>query len=172
MAEPLTILLMRHAHAQSNAPGGKDSSRSLDDLGQREAFTMGERLRERGLIPDFTLCSTARRAEETARWVLSKCGASGVLLAREALYLAEPDQILETLREVPDDKKRILIVGHNPGLSELVAVITREFCSMPTAAVAEILVEASSLRDLTLSPQGKLVELHQPTTLSRDESRS
>jgi phosphohistidine phosphatase len=90
---------------------------------------------------------------------------------REALYLAEPDQILDTLLEVPDDRKRVLLVGHNPGMSELVAVMTREFCSMPTAAVAEILMAAPSLSAVASSPQGRLVELHQPTVSSRDSSR-
>jgi len=170
MSEPLTILLMRHAHAEPDAPGGKDSSRRLDDLGQEEAAAMGELLRDQGLSPDFVLCSTARRAEETARWVLSKCSAPATFLVREALYLAEPGQILEALLEVPDDRRRVLLVGHNPGITELVAVMTKEFRSMPTAAVAEIAVVASTTQAVASSPQGRLVNFHLPSLPLPDPS--
>ena len=113
------LILMRHASAR---PGEDDRARPLSPEGLSEAQRMGralEALSARGFRPERALVSPSRRTRETLAGVRA---ALATLAAEEdeALYLASPGRLLARLQRLPDATSQVLLVGHNPGLAELV----------------------------------------------------
>ena len=118
---------------------------------------MGDLVRERGLIPDIVISSDAVRARLTAEAVADAAGYSGEILLDRQLYLADPADILSVLRDVPENAGTVMIVGHNPGLEDLVEQLTGEPHDMPTAALSQVALPIERWRDLDLTTQGTLV---------------
>ena len=131
------LILLRHAHAESAAAGQDDLSRSLSDTGRAEARAAGEWLREHGLAPDRVLCSTATRTRETLA-ALGDIGA-GEVYEDASIYDASPGT-LAALADANRDAERLLLVGHNPGLEQLAALMhsgqTGDYRGMPPGGIA------------------------------------
>jgi phosphohistidine phosphatase len=125
---------------------------------------MGRTLRERELVPDLVISSTATRAMDTASAVAKHSGYKGKRIKFESLYAAEPAAYLAVLREVGDNHHRVLIVGHNPGVEELIEMLTGEIHIIPTCTLAQIEFDiekwSTVLRRLT--DRGRLIEIFKP----------
>ena len=117
---------------------------------------MGELVREYGLIPDVVISSDAVRARLTAEAVIEAARYAKEILLDQRLYMARPADILSRLRTVREKAETVMIVGHNPGLEELVAQLTGERQDLPTAALAQIVLPIDRWRDLKLSTRGAL----------------
>ena len=128
---------------------------------------MGELVRERGLTPDLIICSDAARARLTAASVAQAAGYAGDIVVDRQLYLAGPADILAVLRTVPETNvETLMIVGHNPGLEELLAQLTGDEEDLPTAALAQITLPIDRWRDLDPTTRGTLVGLWRPKELT------
>jgi len=160
-----TLLILRHAKSKWDEPDVADHDRTLSQRGKREAPRMGERLRAEQLVPDLIISSTAKRARKTAKLVAEASGYEGEIRMEADLYLADPEAYLEVLREAPDACQSVMVVGHNPGLEELVEALTGEAEALPTAALAQIALHISRWQDLDEDIEGELVQIWQP----RDE---
>ena len=131
------LILLRHAHAGSHTTGPDDRDRVLSEVGVQEARAAGAWLREQGLLPDRVLCSPAARTRET----LAVLGDLGVVEVREepSIYEASPGT-LAALVDANRDANRLLLVGHNPGLEQLAALMhsgqTGDYRGMPPAGIA------------------------------------
>jgi len=119
-------LVLRHGQAHDTSESG-DFGRELTDTGKRNAQRTGVWLARAGLLPSYILSSSATRAKRTAEKCIKTAGLRGdtVHLDRR-IYNASIEDLLLVLGEVPDDVNRLLVVGHNPGLSELIAWLARE----------------------------------------------
>lgn len=157
-----TLLLVRHAKSTHDDPRLSDHDRPLNERGQREAPLVGEYLRDRDLVPDCVLSSTAQRAKETARRLTEACGFAGELDLRRELYLAVPDNFVRVLRSLTDAPRCVAVVAHNPGLEQFVAQLTGEHPTMPTSAVAEIQLDLDDWSTLLPGTAGELVSLWRP----------
>jgi len=149
------LYLMRHA--KSSRGEGADFERPLAPRGRRAAARMGEYMLECGLVPDFILCSAARRARETLELAARRLGRDVPTHYTKSLYLAEPARILKELRRLPDAADAVLAIGHNPGLQELAvelagegaaADLARLAAKFPTGAFAVLRFAASTWRDI------------------------
>lgn len=118
---------------------------------------MGELVREYGLMPDVVISSDAVRARLTSEAMAEAAHYAGEILLDQRLYMASPDDILLLLRRVRQNAETVMIVGHNPGLEELVEHLTGERQDLPTAALAQIVLPIDRWRDLTRSSRGALV---------------
>ena len=130
------LILLRHASAEN---GELDRVRSLSALGRSEATRMGGalgRLGQRGFRPELLLTSPALRARETLAGLGSALDAARCVEEDEALYLASAGRLLERLRSLPDPDQQVLLVGHNPGLGELVQLLVE-------CGAAEVLLRAA-----------------------------
>ena len=127
---------------------------------------MGKRLREKGLVPDVVISSDAVRARLTAEAVAEAARYAGDILRDHRLYLAGPAAILSLLRTMRENAETVMIVGHNPGLEELVEQLTGERHDLPTAALAQIALPIDRWRDLTPSTRGTLLGLWRPKELT------
>ncbi|AWH47789.1 SixA phosphatase family protein [Isoptericola jiangsuensis] len=132
------LILLRHAHAEPATPGQADLDRPLSPVGLAEAEAAGKWMKENNLLPDCVLCSPSRRTRETLEAVLAAIGYVEKRL-EDRIYEATPGT-LAALVDERRDLDRVLIVGHNPGLERLVALMTEgtssDYRGMPPAAVA------------------------------------
>lgn len=131
------LILLRHAHAEPGAEGQSDLDRPLSPEGLVEAQAAGRWLAEQGLVPDRVLCSPARRARETLDAVLEVIGTVEQRL-ESGIYDATSGT-LAALADANRDAGRLLLIGHNPGLEHLAALMysgqSGEYRGMPTSAV-------------------------------------
>ena len=132
------LILLRHAHAEPATHGQADLDRPLSPVGLAEAEAAGKWMKENNLLPDCVLCSPSRRTRETLEAVLATIGYVEKRL-EDRIYEATPGT-LAALVDERRDLDRVLIVGHNPGLERLVALMTEgtssDYRGMPPAAVA------------------------------------
>ncbi len=115
----LLLTLVRHGTAEAADSGQADFARALTRRGVSEVTEMGRRLAERELAPARLLASPAVRTLQTARLLARALGLSeGLIDTSDALYLAEADTLRAALDDVATEVRHLLVVGHNPGLSE------------------------------------------------------
>ncbi|CAI9414851.1 SixA phosphatase family protein [Nocardioides sp. T2.26MG-1] len=115
------IALLRHTKAEQHGP--TDFDRPLADRGHRDAAAVGSWLAAEGFEPDHAIVSAALRTLET--WA-SVAGAADWDLDPEldrGLYAAGPDTALDLVREVGDDVRRLLVIGHNPTIAVLAQLL-------------------------------------------------
>lgn len=146
---------MRHAKS-SWETGLTDHERPLNDRGESAAPRMGRWLVSQGVSPDMILCSTAKRAHQTAELVASEVGQSVDVRAAEQLYLPLPQDIIEVVAAEAADVSTVLLVAHNPGISLAVEEFANVATVMPTAAVAVIDFEIDQWSDLLAESRGEL----------------
>lgn len=140
------LILLRHAHAEPVATGQRDRDRPLSAEGRAEAEAAGAWLRDNALVPDLVLCSPARRAGETLEAVLEAVGY--VDQRTEAgMYDATPGT-LAALADSHRQRGRVLLVGHNPGLEQLAALMhsgqSGDYRGMPPGAIAVLRLPADA----------------------------
>ena len=136
------LTLLRHAKSSWDQAGLDDHDRPLAERGRRDAPRIGERLTRRGLRPDLVLSSTALRARETAELVSAALGGGSrpKLALEPRIYLASPDELLAVLAGIDDAVGELVLVGHNPGLTELVNTLLPDLklANLPTAGAVAI----------------------------------
>lgn len=140
---------MRHAKSSWGEPGRPDSERELSPRGRRDAPRVGRWLAESGLVPDHVVCSTARRVRETAEGVLPSLGIPLEAVRWSGrIYEASPADLLAVLAESPEEARRVLMIGHNPGLEVLAERLARGSVRIPpdgkffpTATVAHLVFD-------------------------------
>lgn len=124
---PRRLVVLRHAKS-AWPPDVPDHDRPLGPRGRRDAPAVGRWLREGKLTPDLVICSTSRRTRETWELAAEALGATPPPPVRldERVYAATARALLDVLREAPDDAASLLLVGHNPGVQDLVLRLTGE----------------------------------------------
>jgi phosphohistidine phosphatase len=141
------LTLLRHAKSSWRDTDLPDHERPLSGRGERDAPRMGERLSGRRVRPSLIITSTAKRALETARTVARVLGYPREFVQIEpALYLADPGAILDVIGKQEERFTEILVVGHNPGFTELVNRLLPdlELPNLPTAGV--VAMESTAAR--------------------------
>ena len=123
-----TLYLVRHAKSSWKFPELADFDRPLNRRGKRDAPMMGKRLQQQGVRPDLIISSPAKRARKIAQAVAKAVGYSASAIAYDPeVYEASADSLL-TLLQATDDRVAVLIlVGHNPELTDLANRLTAHF---------------------------------------------
>lgn len=163
-----TLLVQRHAKSSWKHPEVSDHDRPLNKRGRRDAPRMGRFVAAQGLRPDVIVASTARRARRTAEEVARHAGCEGAVHLDRRLYLASPDEIVDVVRGVAGGARRVMVVGHNPGLEDLVARLAGRRETLPTAALAALRLSIRSWTELTASTAGDLAGPWRPRELPDD----
>jgi phosphohistidine phosphatase len=151
------LLLLRHAKAERSQPGGRDQDRVLEQRGRADARKVGGYLARHGFLPDRALVSPAARTRETWALVAEAFKRAPAVSHEERIYEGPPQAILKAIQDSGADARTLLVVGHNPNLQELAALLIaagdvearqRLKEQFPTAALAVIGLAADDWRAL------------------------
>ena len=145
---PRTIMILRHAKSSWSHGDLPDIDRPLRKRGKRDARRIGQELRARGLAPQVVLTSPARRARATTKRVLQACQCAASVENVSALYPGDSWALWHTLSDLPDEWRTVLIVGHNPGLDDLVTALLGRPVHLATATLAVIEMPVDAWADL------------------------
>ncbi len=143
-----TLLVMRHAKSDWGAQYRSDFERPLNARGHRDAPLMAAFLARRDLLPQRIVSSPAQRARLTAEYVAREARFTGQLEFDSRIYLASPKMLLTVIRDQPDEMDRIMLVGHNPGMEDIIALLVGGAVRMPTAAIASLRLDADHWRSV------------------------
>lgn len=167
-----SLTLLRHAKSDWSDAVPRDFDRPLNDRGRRAARTMGAHMAAKGLAFDRVIASPAMRVIDTLEEVARGYGRSLQPVFDRRIYMASASALLDLVRETAGDVRRLLIVGHNPGLEDLVLELAdgdpdspmrREVeIKYPTATLAEIELEEPDWRD---AAAGRIVRFVRPRDL-------
>ena len=160
-----TLLILRHAKSSWSEPYSSDHERPLNKRGKRDAPRVGKLLLEQDLVPGLILSSTAQRASDTAKIVAEYCGYENEIIFTRDLYHADVETYLWVLGEIPDEVDSVMVVGHNPGMEEVLDFLTGESEWLPTAGLAQIEIPVLSWRNISDDVEGELVHIWRPKEL-------
>lgn len=155
------LLLLRHAEAMVAGPDGRDIERPLSLHGEAQGRAVGVWLAEQDAAPDAVLCSPARRAQMTADAVGRSLRLPQPQLL-PAIYQATPGELLALVENHAAEARRVLLVGHNPGLEQLLALLI-EGRSEDARGMAPATIAWVELADDALEPgHGRLRAIWSP----------
>ncbi|XZF13075.1 SixA phosphatase family protein [Chitinophagaceae bacterium MMS25-I14] len=147
-----TLVLVRHAKSSWANPLQSDYDRPLNERGIHDAPMMGTRLKEKNILPDLIISSTAKRAAQTAKKIAAAVGFNEEnILWKNRLYHCIPSVIEEVIQEVSNEVKTVFLVAHNPGITEFVNELVPGFRidNMPTCSMVGAHIDAEEWDDFT-----------------------
>jgi phosphohistidine phosphatase len=162
-----TVLLLRHAKAENGSASSPDLERALNDRGKKEAQAVGTSIQEQNLRLDLVLSSTARRARETTELVLASASLAVDVRYDQRIYEAGPLRLLEVVSQIEEGRSSVLLVGHNPGIEELLQLLTGRLERMATGTLAKIDLKAAGWSKV-VEEKGSLDWIVKPKELAED----
>ena len=159
------LLVLRHAKSSWSDAGLADHDRPLNSRGKKAAPRIGRLIRDEGIVPEVIASSTAKRARKTAELVAEHSGYTGDVELVEQLYHASPETYVDYLSGVPDSVTTALVIGHNPGIQDLVSQLGGSYESFPTATLARLELSIESWREFSLHTPAQLTNLWRPRDL-------
>jgi phosphohistidine phosphatase len=146
--------LLRHAKSSWDEPGLRDRERPLAPRGRRATKRIARWTRKHDVRPQLVVSSSAVRAQETLRGILPDLGEPEVWV-EITLYAASADTLLDRVRALPDEVEEAMLVGHNPGLGDLLLLLAepgelreRAAAKVPTGALATLDAEVERWADV------------------------
>ena len=152
-----TLTLLRHAKSGWDDPVARDFDRPLNGKGKRAAAMVGRHMRSLGLDFDHVVASPAVRVIETLDEIVAGYGRTLELVWDRRMYLASSASLLDIVHGLPVEAERVLLVGHNPGLEDLVLMLVPDAVDAlrdaveekyPTASLAELAFETEDWGDI------------------------
>lgn len=132
-----TIILMRHAEAENEHSGCPDFDRALTPDGRKMARQTAELLKQQAVQVDLIVTSAARRTMQTAQLIAEVLCPDAPFIALDELYLAAPGTYVSAVRQQAEaGDNAVLVVGHNPGLAELLCFFAQDHVSVPPSTVS------------------------------------
>lgn len=156
MSEHRYLLLLRHGKSSWSDPDLEDHQRPLNRRGHEAAAKVGKWIAAAGHTPDVALVSSSLRTRQTWGRLVTALPVRAKPAYEDLLYRGDPHEMLMRLREVKDEFRTVLMIGHNPGTSILARGLAGDqavamggrFLKFPTAGLAVFRVKAAHWRDL------------------------
>lgn len=169
-----TLTLLRHAKSSWDDAVARDFDRPLNARGQKAAVTVGRHMRGERLSFDHVVASPAVRIVETVEQVEIGYGSDLAPAWDRRVYLASASSLLDVVHELPDGADSALLIGHNPGLEDLILMLIPDRAGdllrdsveekFPTAALATMTFDVDRWEDVKASG-GTLVRFTRPRDL-------
>ncbi len=166
--------LFRHAKSDWGDPRARDFDRDLNDRGRAGAALMGRHIREHGVRWERIVTSPAIRCAETVEIATEAAGRAVPVNWDRRLYLASSATLLDVVREQSDAVRAVLMVGHNPGIEDLIFDLVPDDGSSPLRDVVELKYPTAAFAVLELPTESwadvaersaRLVHLTRPRDL-------
>jgi phosphohistidine phosphatase len=130
------LLLIRHAKAEKDT-GGKDVDRPLKYPGIQDARFMADLIKEKGIAPQFIVTSPAMRTKTTAE-IFADAFNLPDPTSEKSIYEASQQTLLKVINRLPDHYQFVALVGHNPGIADILYYLTGESREVHTSTTALI----------------------------------
>ncbi len=147
------LYVLRHAKSAWDDPTLRDRDRPLAPRGRKAAKRMGKWARKHDVRPQLVVCSSAVRARETLHRMLYYLGEPEVWF-EVTLYAASAETLLARVHALPAEVDEAMVVGHNPGVMELVLLLAgpgrlrdRAAANVPTGALAVLELDVGAWGD-------------------------
>jgi phosphohistidine phosphatase len=163
-----TLFLLRHAKSSWKDDTLPDFERPLNSRGRRTTKTLSTLFTSEKVKPDLILSSCAVRARETIEPIVELAKLRSELRFDERIYEATADRLFEVILQIEKSRRTVLLVGHNPGLEELLTVFTGQSETMPTGALARISFDNSAWESIE-AQTGMLEWVVRPKELEKRE---
>lgn len=161
------LFVLRHAKSSWKDETLPDHERPLNKRGKRTAPLMGRLMREKDLLPQLILSSTALRCRQTVEAVIEESGFDGPIRWLDEFYMAGPEAYLDALAGLEEEISEVMVVGHNPGLEELIEDLTGQYEALPTGSLALLELAVKHWSDLKEDVHARLVNVWRPKEISR-----
>ena len=147
------LTIVRHAESVLQDTQYLDKDRPLTNNGRNDALTMSQKIRDAGIKPSKILSSSATRAWETALIIAKTIKYSENLLTRDdRLYLADIHNLVCIIEEQNEDVNNLMIIGHNPGLIELINLLSiKRIANLSTSGVVSLNINIDDWSLITLT---------------------
>ena len=159
-----TLFLLRHAKSSWKDQSLTDFERPLNRRGKQAAERIGRYLKHELIVPEIVLSSPAVRARETIERVAKAAKWTPEILFDQRIYEAGGLRLLEVVSQIENERKTALLVGHNPGIEELLMLLTGESKRVPTGAFMQIDLKSSKWTNAA-DKRAKLAWLIKPRKL-------
>lgn len=159
-----TLYFLRHAKTEAKVPGQEDFDRSLNGQGKNDAMLMSKILAKRMVHPiDQLITSPSKRTLGTLGYFAQELGIDNTSIIQEPkLYNATKEEMLESLWGLDDQLSTIMLIGHNPGISDIVDHLSNSAVDpLPTAGIACMEFEVEAWNEIG-SKAGKLLYQDHP----------
>lgn len=158
-----TLYLARHAKSDWDSPSSSDFDRCLNQRGLQDAAMMGKRLAKSNISPELIISSSAIRAKITAQLIASEIGYEGSHIKLvDDIYEAYVDDLERVIHGIDNELNHVMLVGHNPGMTELVNWLTGSHISnIPTGGIATLQASSGNWKGF-IKGHVKLVEYDYP----------
>lgn len=160
-----TLLLMRHAKSSWKDESLADHERPLKKRGKKDSKLIAKVIKKKDLIPDLILCSSAVRTKETVEVLTDVLDYDGEIIYSDELYMGEPQDFVNALKDLDEKYETVLIVGHNPGLEAYLQIIDGEIEAVPTGGLGYLVLVLDDWKDISLDTMGDLIGFWKPKEL-------
>jgi phosphohistidine phosphatase len=155
------LVLVRHAKSDWGKESLKDIDRHLNERGYDDAYSMSNWYQQHNPMPDLLVSSSATRALSTAFIFARAFGISeNAVVINQSIYECDVKTLLKTISGFDNNHKRIMLFGHNPGLTNLVNELNSElhFENVPTSGIVTIGIDIEDWAEMkNMKEQGKLL---------------
>ena len=150
MAKDKTLILVRHAKSSWKDTSLNDIQRPLNKRGNKDAPKMGEHLADQGIKPEVIFSSPGLRALTTARLISVKLDIEPQEIKKiDNLYTFSSSELLDVIRSIKDKYDNIMVVGHNPAITETVNYLSgSQIDNVPTCGVAVLKFKRDSWKKI------------------------
>src|SRR6476659_7454635 len=143
-ANQKTLLLLRHAKSSWKKLNITDLDRSLNKRGKKDAPKMGKVIKELDIVPDVIISSSAKRAMDTAKLIAENCKHKKNIEKNPLLYASTLENYIDVISMVSDYHQKVLVVGHDPIIEELVNKFINQMEIIPTCTLVQLSLNIKS----------------------------
>ena len=160
---------MRHAKSSWKDENLADHERPLKKRGQKDTKRIAKEIIKHELTPELILSSSAVRARETVEILTDKLEYENRIIYSDELYMGEPQDFIEALKEQTGDENIVMIVAHNPGLEAYLQIVDGEIESLPTGSLGYLLLAIDDWKEISLETMGDLIGFWKPKELRKKD---
>ena len=155
------ITFVRHAKSSWDSFAVQDHDRPLNNRGEKDSIFMGKKLLSLGCNPQQIITSSAKRARITAENIAKELSVDNIVIKNE-LYESLEDTYLKIIHEIDNSFDNVMLVGHNPTLTNIINIFTSDFIyNVPTTGIFKIEFDTNNWKDVDFD-SGKLKEFIYP----------
>ncbi|MBN2000307.1 histidine phosphatase family protein [candidate division KSB1 bacterium] len=145
------LYIVRHAKSSWDNPDLDDFDRPLNERGKKDATFMGKKLAEQHVHPDIIVSSPAKRAIKTAKLLGKQLDYPQKAIKKvKEIYEAGTQTLVKVLKQIDDSYHKVLLIGHNPGLSDLANYLCgHPVENIPTTGIYIVDFDIDSWQDIS-----------------------